>query len=230
LEPTVTISSMDLAIFGQFGDDTLFGGNGNDLVSGGFGNDFISGGEGNDRLFGEFGDDLIFGDNGNDLLGGSIGSDILFGGAGNDTLLGGINGEITAPEGFFEDFLVGGSGSDTLNGFGGGKGNIERDILVGGGSVDAEGNITDFSPDGVRDTFFLGDINGPFYTAAGSDDFAIIPDFEPGIDKLQLSSKATYGAASDNQSFIATLPDGSRDLIAIFPGGINFSNSDLIFV
>lgn len=214
-------------ISGGFGDDNLSGGSGDDTVAGGFGNDYLQGGDGKDQLYGDFGDDLIFGDNGNDLLSGGVGSDVIFGGAGNDNLLGGINGEIGAPEGFFEDFLVGGSGSDTLNAFGGGRGNIEIDILFGGGEVDASGSITD-SPDGVRDTFVLGDANTPFYTDASS--YAIIFDFEPGIDKLQLNSGVTYGAASDNQSFFATLPDGSNDVIAIFPQGINFSGSDITFV
>jgi Ca2+-binding RTX toxin-like protein len=221
----------DDQIFGSFGDDALSGGGGRDLITGGFGNDFVQGGEGNDRLFGDFGDDLVFGDNGNDLVSGSAGGDVLSGGAGNDNLLGGTNGDINGPEEFFQDFLVGGSGSDTLNAFGGGKGNIERDTLLGGGAVDDGGGITDFSPDGARDTFVLGDANGPFYTAAGSQDNAFILDFEPGIDKLQLSSKVSYGQANgDNQSLFATLPDGSRDLIAIFPQGINFSNSDITFV
>jgi Ca2+-binding RTX toxin-like protein len=216
-------------IFGDFGDDVLQGNSGDDLITGGFGNDYLLGGDANDRLFGDFGDDLIFGENGNDLLSGSAGSDVIFGGAGNDSLLGGINGELDAPEGFFEDFLVGGSGSDNLNAFGGGKGNIERDVLVGGGEVDANGSITSFTPDGVRDTFVLANATGAFYTTAGGDDYAVIFDFEPGIDKLQLKSGVTYGFSGDNQSFFAT-SNGSQDLVAIFAGGVNLSGTDITFV
>lgn len=211
-------------IFGNFGNDFLLGGTGDDLVTGGFGNDYVDGGDGNDRLFGDFGDDLVFGGNGNDLLDGGVGSDVLFGGDGNDNITGGTNGDINAPAGYFEDYLIGGRGSDTLNGFGGGAGNIEVDWLIGGGAVDENGFITDTSPDGVRDTFVLGNSSGAFYATAGLNDYAVIFDFEIGIDQLQLSTSVTHtfgvgSVFSDRDTLIfANLPNGTPDLIGVVVG------------
>ncbi|MCC5643681.1 hypothetical protein LC607_12130 [Nostoc sp. CHAB 5824] len=225
-------------LVGGFGGDTLNGGSGNDNLNGGLGNDFLkgdsgddnlngglgddnlNGGLGNDILFASLGDDLLFGEAGDDTLNGSVGSDVLFGGDGNDNLSGGPNGSPDAPQGFFEDFLVGGAGSDTLNGFGGGTGSFERDELVGGGAVNQAGDVTNFSLDGAKDVFVLGDANSSFYTAAGSKDYAIIYGFEKGIDQLQLSPTVTYrfgtvsnGSGLDTYIF-AKLPSDS-DLIAI---------------
>lgn len=209
--------------FGNFGDDFLDGGGGDDLMTGDFGNDYMVGGEGNDRMFAGLGDDLVFGDAGDDLIDGSVGSDVLFGGAGNDNLLGGSNGDINAPEGFFEDFLVGGTGSDVLNGFGGGAGNIEIDWLVGGGAVDADGFIVDFSDDGDPDTYVLGDENTPYYASAGFDDYALIFGLASN-DTLQLSTAVEHSFASvafftpNDTAIFAELPDGSSDLIGIVVG------------
>lgn len=205
---------------GNLGNDFLDGGSGDDSLNGGLGNDTLYGGLGNDALFASLGDDLLFGQAGNDTLNGSDGSDVLFGGDGNDNLSGGTNGSPNAPQGFFEDFLVGGAGSDTLNGFGGGTGKFERDVLVGGGAVDKTGTITNFSADGAKDVFVLGDANGPYYTAAGSKDYAIIYGFEKGIDQLQLSPAVTYAFGTGSifskldTLIYAKLPAGP-DLIAI---------------
>jgi Ca2+-binding RTX toxin-like protein len=208
---------------GSLGDDFLDGGSGNDRLTGGLGNDRLTGGLGNDALFAGLGDDLLFGGAGNDDLNGSDGSDVLFGGDGNDNLVGGTNGSPDAPQGFFEDFLVGGAGSDTLNGFGINStrtGSAEIDFLVGGGAVDETGDITDFSPDGVRDVFVLGDANRFFYTDAGDSDYAIIRGFEKGIDQLQLSPSGSFtfvtaSIFSPLDTFIfAELPSG-RDQIAV---------------
>ncbi|MCC5629421.1 calcium-binding protein [Nostoc sphaeroides] len=243
-------------LFGSLGDDTLNGGSGNDLLSGSagddllngdsgndslngsLGNDILNGGLGNDNLSASEGDDFLFGDAGNDSLDGSAGSDIIFGGGGNDILTGGPSGNPDAPEGFFDDVLVGGAGSDTLKGFGartgsGGDGTaklFERDVLVGGGAVNQNGNITDSSGDGVKDVFLLADADGPFYTGSGNKDFAIIQGFEKGIDEYRLLSPGLNfrfgtrpnpnGGGLDTYVF-AELPTGS-DLIAIF------TNVDLI--
>jgi RTX calcium-binding nonapeptide repeat (4 copies) len=212
----------DDLISGNLGNDYLDGGSGNDFIDGGFGNDYLVGGDGNDRLFGKLGDDLVFGGAGNDLMDGSVGSDVLFGGDGNDNITGGTNGDPDAPEGFFEDYLVGGNGNDTLNGFGNGRGTFEVDVLIGGGEVDANGNIVDFSPDGVRDVFVLGNANGAFYTQAGFDDYALIFDFEPGIDQIQLGSVpnpqlATESLFSDVDTLIFS-DDTFSDLVAVVVG------------
>jgi RTX calcium-binding nonapeptide repeat (4 copies) len=230
-------------LFGNLGDDTLNGGSGNDKLNGGLGgdtlngdsgddnlnggvgNDILYGGLDNDALFGSVGDDLLFGEGGDDQLYGSAGSDVLFGGDGNDNLNGNSNGPPdAAPQGLFEDYLVGGAGSDILNGFGsGGTGTFEVDTLVGGGAVDATGTITDFSPDGTRDIFVLGDANGSFYATAGSADYAIIYDFEKGIDQLQLNPTGTYtfrntSVFSQLDTLIFAELPGGRDLIGIAVG------------
>ncbi|MDZ8223229.1 calcium-binding protein [Nostoc sp. ChiVER01] len=214
---------------GSLGDDLLNGDSGNDTLLGSLGNDTLNGGSGSDQLSGSAGDDLVFGNAGNDTLDGGQGSDVIFGGAGDDILLGGPSGSPDAPEGFFEDFLVGGAGSDTLNGFGvsGGtsKGDgtaklFERDVLVGGGAVDASGNVTNVSGDGVKDVFVLGDAKGAFYTDAGEKDYATILGFEKGIDQLQLSPAVTYKLQTASvinkldTLIFAQLPGGA-DLIAI---------------
>ncbi len=219
-DDTLNGGSGDDNLNGGLGNDLLNGGSGDDNLNGGLGDDTLNGGLGNDILFASIGDDLLFGQAGDDTLNGSVGSDVIFGGDGNDNLSGGPNGSPDAPKGFFEDFLVGGAGSDILNGFGGGTESFERDELVGGGAVNQAGDVTDFSPDGARDLFVLGDANNSFYTSAGSEDYAIIYDFEKGIDQFQLSPTGTYvfGTASifsDLDTLIfAKLPSGN-DLIAI---------------
>lgn len=210
---------------GGFGNDFLDGGSGNDDISGSFGNDYILGGDGNDLLAGGADDDLVFGNAGNDILDGSLGSDILFGGDGNDNITGGVGGVPGVPEEFFVDFLVGGQGSDTLNGFGVGRGNIERDVLVGGGAVDENGAITDTSGDGARDVYVLGNTNGPLYTNAGGEDFAIILGFEASVDQLQLSPGINYAFVpdADGTLIFASLTNGTADLVAVLVGVNNFT-------
>ena len=184
-------------------------------------NDTLNGGSGKDNLNGGLGDDLLFGKAGNDTLDGGQGSDVIFGGDGNDILLAGRSGSPDAPKGFFEDNLVGGAGSDTLNGFGAGTVKLfERDVLVGGGAVDKSGNVTNISPDGVKDVFVLGDANGSYYTSTGEKDYATILGFEKGIDQLQLSPTVSYKLETKSQItgldtlIFAKLPSGN-ELIAI---------------
>ena len=183
--------------------------------------DTLKGGSGNDSLNGGLGDDLLFGNAGNDTLNGGQGSDVIFGGDGDDNLIGGRSGSPNAPQGFFEDFLVGGAGSDTLNGFSTGRGtSFERDVLVGGGEVDNQGDVTSISGDGVKDVFVLGDANSSYYTSAGERDYATILGFEKGIDQLELSPTVNYKLETKSQIteldtlIFAELPSGSN-LIAI---------------
>jgi Ca2+-binding RTX toxin-like protein len=212
---------------GSLGDDLLNGDSGNDTLVGSLGNDTLNGGLGNDNLSGSAGDDLLFGAAGDDTLDGGQGSEVIFGGDGDDILLGGPSGSPDAPEGFFEDFLVGGAGSDTLNGFGAATGTsdgtvelFERDVLVGGGAVDNKGDVTNISPDGVKDVFVLGDANGSYYTSAGDKDYATILGFEKGIDQLALSPAVTYKLETKSQisgldTLIFAQLSGGNDLIAI---------------
>ncbi|MCC5601024.1 calcium-binding protein [Nostoc favosum] len=190
------------------------------ILQGTSSDDTLNGGGDNDSLNGGLGDDLLFGNAGNDTLTGNEGSDVIFGGDGNDNLIGGTNGSPDAPEGFFEDFLVGGAGSDTLNGFGGGTGtSFERDVLIGGGAVDNQGDVTDISGDGVKDIFVLGDANGSYYTAAGENDYALILGFEKGIDQLQFPPIGNYKLETNSEitdTFIfAELPSGFEPIAVV---------------
>ncbi|MFA6413553.1 MAG: calcium-binding protein, partial [Syntrophales bacterium] len=105
-------SSLDNAIYGYGGNDSLIGGDGDDLLMGGSGNDTLTDSSaGNDKLYGEAG---------NDVLSGGDGDDRLYGGDGNDNLNGGYG----------NDVLDGGAGSDTLDG---GPGNDTYVLRVGSG-------------------------------------------------------------------------------------------------
>ncbi|MEL6551846.1 MAG: calcium-binding protein [Cyanobacteria bacterium J06621_11] len=180
-------TSEDSVLNGRGGNDRLFGRFGNDRISGGAGNDIIDGGFGDDVLFGNGGDDQIFGKIGNDTLDGGGGNDGLFGGMGDDSLDGG-NGEDQLNGDVGSDTVIGGRASDILvGGSNAGTGNpLEIDQLIGG-VVTASGDVIF---DNASDTFVLGDNNGSFYARGGFDDYAIIFDFEPGIDRLELSQVA----------------------------------------
>jgi Ca2+-binding RTX toxin-like protein len=190
------------------------GGVGNDLVSGGVGKDTINGGDGNDTLAGGGGNDSVVGGNGVDTAdfsqankGISLnltlgtaqgeGSDVLvgmengIGGSGNDTLTGdaqanrldGGVGNDSVNGGLGSDSLVGGAGSDTLTGcLQGSLGGLgEVDSLTGGEGVD---------------WFRLGNAAGTFYndgqaTLEGRSDYALITDFQAGVDRLILAGMAS---------------------------------------
>jgi Ca2+-binding RTX toxin-like protein len=103
LSKSITINS---AVYGGSGNDTIFGSNGNNELHGDAGDDILFGGNGADRLFGDDGNDWLFGGNGADSLSGGAGNDWLFGENGADWLDGG--------EG--DDGLFGGNGIDWLIG------------------------------------------------------------------------------------------------------------------
>jgi Ca2+-binding RTX toxin-like protein len=101
---------------------------------------------------------------------GNSGANRIFGNSGSNALGGDLG----------SDFISGGEGNDTLTGcsIGSGRGKGEIDILTGGSGVD---------------TFVLG-AGGAFYNdgnrkKAGREDYALIMDFKPGEDRLQLSGK-----------------------------------------
>lgn len=216
----VADTSENSVLNGRGGDDRLFGRFGDDRISGGAGDDLIDGGFGDDTLFGNGGDDQIFGKFGNDTLNGGGGNDSLFGGLGDDSLNGGsgqdqLNGDVGS------DTLIGGRASDILvGGSNAGSGNpLEIDQLIGG-AITATGDVIF---DGVSDTFVLGDDSGSFYARGGFDDYAIIFDFEPGIDNIQLSQAAidagriSLGAGSFFTPIDTVIFDGD-DPIAVILG------------
>jgi Calx-beta domain/RTX calcium-binding nonapeptide repeat (4 copies) len=187
---------------------TLDGGAGNDTITGGTKNDTLIGGVGDDSLVGGTGiDTVIESNNGNftltntkltgngtdtlkaieqfSLTGGagnnkliaskfSLGNVTLDGGAGNDTLTGGTKHDLLTG-GTGNDSLVGGSGNDTLIGVGSENGKNTVDTLTGGAG---------------NDLFVLGHTNTPYYQGNLATDSAILPDFDPTQDKMQLAGSA----------------------------------------
>ncbi len=155
------------------GADQMAGGAGNDFMAGEEGDDLISGGAGNDRLFGDEGDDFLFGDHGNDRIFGGIGNDSIDGGEGRDKARAG-NGDDTIEGGAGKDRLFGEGGNDGIKG-GAGKDRLEggtgQDTLSGGADRDKLRGGSD------ADTFI-------YLPGDGRD---TIRDFEPGVDKIDLT-------------------------------------------
>ena len=199
-DSNLTGNSLSNSLAGNDGKNILDGGTGNDALAGGAGSDSLLGGVGNDELAGGVGNDTIRGGAGVDcadfekagisinvnLQTGSAtgeGSDLLFdienisAGAGKDTLAGNtVANDIEGGAG--ADIINAGAGKDTLTGCvdsaNGGTGEIDR--LTGG----ADGDI-----------FELGWSGGCFYndgsvTSTGLTDYALITDFQVGVDRLQL--------------------------------------------
>ena len=174
-----------------------------------------------DEIDGSNGTDLIFGQGGRDILDGRAGDDRLFGDAGNDSFTGGLgNDQLFGGDG--QDFL---NGADTLIGFLGNEGRGEIDILTGGAG---------------RDFFLLaigqpGNIGSLLYndgdnTTPGTNDFAVITDFESGLDNFTLAgSRFNYVIGSSpveqfqgDALFLDTNSnaqlDATDELIAVFEG------------
>lgn len=127
----------------------------------------IAVGDGTDTLVGI--EDVVGGGN-NDTLIGSVAGNVLYGGAGNDS-------------------LNGGGGNDSVNG---GAGN---DIVAGSSSSNAGGEIDTLTGGAGADLFILGNAGGRLYddgvAGSGSSDYALITDFTPGVDLLQLKGVGT---------------------------------------
>lgn len=201
------------------GDVNINGNAGNDVIKTGIGNDFLLGRSGDDDIFSNFGDDFIAGGRGNDTLFGSNGDDELIGDQGNDS-------------------LIGGNQNDTLSGAGFASSVGDRDTLNGGfGS----------------DLFILGESGGDnpivhyddgIFFNFGSDDFALIEDFESSVDQIQLVGIASqYRTRTTSVDGILGVgifrfdPVGapgvfSEELIAVVQGTnrLNLNSSDFVFV
>jgi Ca2+-binding RTX toxin-like protein len=198
----------DDRLSGNAGDDTLNGGEGLDVILGDPGNDVIDGDKGNDRLFGDSGNDRILGNQGNDAieggtgfdsLSGDVGKDSLFGEAGDDKLAGNAGNDLISG-GDDWDSLSGGDGNDNLFGDAGGdnlKGDAGNDRLVGYNTKDKLATYeTDTLTGGAgNDLFVVGDKDGIRYSdkdakTSGDYDYALITDFNPQEDKIQLKGSA----------------------------------------
>ncbi|MGO4851627.1 calcium-binding protein [Phaeovulum sp. W22_SRMD_FR3] len=236
---------------GGGGYASLIGGSGNDSLYGDIGADFLNGNDGNDRLYGYAGADTLYGASGDDVLAGGGGNDRLYGNDGNDRLYGsGGNDFFSAGDG--NDSCYGADGNDVIYlGAGadfasGGNGN---DVIYGGpGSSRIYGGAGD-------DTLVAGPGHDVMTGSAGADCFVftsaaragigsdrdMITDFQPGIDRLDLSAlHMTYiGGQSFHHTegelrFAANLligdvdGDGIPDFVVDMTGLAQLSAADLI--
>lgn len=166
---------------GGVGADVLIGGAGEDALWGVSGGDWLAGGSGDDRLFGHGGHDALYGDAGQDYLNAGSGSDVLAGGAGADILFG-ARGTNVLLGGSGDDRIVGGTDRDTI---GGGRG---HDTLYGrdGADVLSGGDGNDvIMGNGGRDTL-TGGAGRDRFVVARPDTAAVIRDFVPGVDRLDV--------------------------------------------
>ena len=114
--------------------------------------------------------------------------------------------------------LVGGDGNDTLSGLAG------NDTLIGVNPLSAApgSNETDTLIGGRgRDIFVLGDATKTYYSGTG---FALIQDFQQGIDRIQLSGSISNYNIVGNSINLA----GTSDQIAVIQGG--FTPDSFLFV
>ncbi len=190
-------------IEGGAGDDTIFGGNGSDLLFGGDGDDFIFGGRGGDTIDGGAGFDVVvlgmepirmvldlqspaqsIGEPVGDVY---LGIEAFSGGAGADQLRG-DGGPNRFMGGGGSDRLYGRAGDDTLDGGAGADvlyGNTGADSLTGG-------------PGNVRDRFVY---FGTADSGVGPGRRDVITDYQPGIDRIEISRIDANPFAPGNQAF-----------------------------
>ncbi|MEO0835437.1 MAG: calcium-binding protein [Cyanobacteria bacterium J06642_3] len=224
------------------GNDTIYGGAGDDVLEGRPGEDILYGGGGNDSLYGgyqglqssrsyTYQSDTLYGGGGNDFIEADRGDDLIYGDGGNDTLYG---DEDTSPFGG-KDTMFGGGGSDELFGWhgsdflDGGDGNdtLQGDIAFPFSSPDAVG-VDTLTGGGGADLFVLGLEEVPIYSGEGYDfdtgetftSVAIVTDFNPGQDKIQL----WYGEEADisgnpvlaSNYTVGEVPEGFNNGTAIY--------------
>ena len=166
--------------------------------------ELIFGGDSNQTIDGSGGDDQIYGLDGDDTLNGNSGNDTVFGGKGDNLLIGGEN----------NDRLVGSVDDDTLNGVNFNStqtspGKDELDVVSGSAG---------------SDIFVLGDENSVYYNqggteAEGGQDRAVMLDFNPLVDKIQLHGKSSDYQINSNAS-LSTINyiepnSGVNELIAV---------------
>ncbi|MGB5915784.1 MAG: hypothetical protein WBG63_13030 [Phormidesmis sp.] len=213
------------SIFGSQGNDTIFAGEatgeiaaqgGDDVVYGRELQNSIWGGIGNDQIWGGSANDQLIGDDGGATESELDGKDVLYGGGGNDSIWsGGGDDALYGQAG--DDLLVGGGGNDRLQG---------TDDLVTSDRDQLYGGLG-------RDRFVLGNSQGAFYQGDG---YAIIKDWEAGIDKLQLGIGQEISRyrleASQILSEVAALDMGvyfNSDLIAVVQNTTSVTQGDFVF-
>ena len=191
-----------------------------DLTDVNLGNNFADirhGSDFEDTIVGTNKNSYLIGLNDKDLLKGNGGNDYLDGGNNDDTLWGG-NGSDTLIGGNGINYLVGGDGNDV---FIGGNG---KDLIEGGNG---------------SDRFIIGDDDRLFYTNQTWYDQAIIKDFEPQKDVIQLKGEASdYTVKSANNQgvygtgifynggMVALIGDVSPDDFSLNAKYIDYGTSD----
>ena len=131
--------------------------------------DIVYGSNSHNAIAGQDSNSYLVGLNGHDTIEGAEGDDYLDGGVNDDLLFGGI-GHDTLIGGHGNNSLVGGYGDDI---FIGGNG---RDLIEGGNG---------------RDLYIVGDENRIYYNERPWYDRAIIQDFQPAQDTIQLNGQAS---------------------------------------
>ncbi len=206
-------------------------------------NDTIFAGEKTEEIAAQGGDDIVYGRELQNNIWGGVGSDQIWGGSANDLLIGDDGGEAES-ELDGKDILYGGDGQDSLWGGGGNDalyGQAKDDVLYGGGGNDLLQGTDDLVTSDRdqlfggwgQDRFVLGNSSGAFYQGSG---YAIIEDWEAGIDKLQLGvgqENSGYRLeASELLGDVAMLDMGvyfNSDLIAVVQSTTSVTQSDFVF-
>jgi Ca2+-binding RTX toxin-like protein len=208
-------------------------------------NDIIQGSNNDEKIYAYYGDDKVYAGAGDDYIEGGYGFEYLDGGLGNDTASysyydGGVNANLTTGVVSFPgnstrtdtlvniENLIGSGGNDNL------YGNAENNRLSGSGGNDtlfgSSGNDTLVGGSGY-DTFVLGDSAGAYYQ--GSSDYAIITDFQTGIDEIQLYGSSEYSFESGNWFGTSTMDTAiyyNGDPIAIVQDTTSLAAGDINWV
>lgn len=120
-----------------------------------------------------------FGNNLGNTINGNSRANYISGGGGNDFLFGFAG----------DDQVSGGTGNDHVNGGAG------QDKLIGSNQSAAGANEIDVLTGGAgADKFFLGEPGYVLYANNAKNDYALITDFEIGVDIICLGAKTTNGA------------------------------------
>lgn len=148
-----------------------------------------------DRYFTTTVDESYEGTDFSDRFNGGIGNDSIYGGGGNDLLLGG-DGNDNFGGGTGNDRIDGGNGSDRISGV--------EELSSGSGMIRGLGEIDTLTGGAGTDRFILGQVVGQKYgvqpyryydngnnQTAGTNDYALITDFNPSQDRIQLLGKAS---------------------------------------
>ncbi|MEM6449504.1 MAG: NF038122 family metalloprotease [Cyanobacteria bacterium P01_D01_bin.105] len=125
------------------------------------------------------------------------------------------------------DFLYGGIGSDTLEGGGG------NDVLEGSDAIAAGYLEQDLLSGGLgSDTFILGNTDQAYYLGGGTQDYALITDFDASEDIVQLHGSASdYSKQQQGSDTYLFYQGGSSEVVAIFENTNSAElNARLVFV